>query len=164
MRKQLVIIALVVLLTVVVCLCGCNEEEKDPKNSIVGAWKTGVVTNVGYTILEFKSDGTAEDKMENGDISATGTWELNGDILTLNLKDKSNNDWSFVFKIHFENNGKLLIAKELSSGNTETWNHVAASRETCCKLPETCKGGSFRGRNRSVPRTECENLGSRISL
>ncbi len=122
--KKIAILFLIFIITCVCFLSGCNQEEKEMKYSVVGSWKTGVVANVGYTILTLNSDGTAEDKTENRDISATGTWKLDGDIMTLNLTDRNNNDWSFVFKIHFEDNGRKLIAEELSSGDTETWERL----------------------------------------
>jgi len=92
--------------------------------SIVGGWKTGTVLEKGDTILIFNEDGIALDRFEMGEITSTGTWELNNDILNLNLTDNDNNEWSFTFKIHFQDKGKLLIAEELDSGNVEIWERV----------------------------------------
>ena len=120
-------IATLTLTFIIICVCflsGCSQEEKELKYSVVGAWITGYVLDYGDTILTLKSDGTAEDGLENGDISATGTWELNGRTMTLNLTDDKGSDWSFKFKIHFDDDGKLLIAEELSSGEIETWERI----------------------------------------
>ena len=56
-------------------------------------------------------------------MTSTGSWELNGNQLTLNLSD-GDNEYIFIFKIKFENNGKLLVAEEISSGNVETWERI----------------------------------------
>ena len=120
--KKIIILFLAFFISNVCFLCGCTEEN-DLKYSIVGSWKTGFIQDVGVTILTFKSDGTAEDRLDPGDVTSTGTWELNGNQLRLNLSDREN-EYSFVFKIKFENNGKLLLAEEISSSNVETWERI----------------------------------------
>jgi hypothetical protein len=120
--KKIIILFLAFFISNVCFLCGCTEEN-DLKYSIVGSWKTGFIQDVGVTILTFKSDGTAEDRLDPGDVTSTGTWELNGNQLRLNLSD-GENEYSFVFKIKFENNGKLLLAEEISSSNVETWERI----------------------------------------
>ena len=118
--KRIIIIILALILINVTLLCGCNEEKKELEYSVVGEWITGYIQDVGQTILTLNSDGTAVDRLDPGDITSSGTWELDGDKLTLNLTSKDNT-WVFVFKLNFEEDGKLLKAQELSSGNVETW-------------------------------------------
>jgi hypothetical protein len=103
-------------------LCGCTDDS-DLEYSVVGSWKTGIIPDLGVTILTFYSDGTAEDRIDPGDVTSTGTWKLNGNQLTLNLSD-GENQFGFVFEIKFENNGALLIAREISSSNVENWERV----------------------------------------
>ena len=87
-------------------MSGCAEEEK-LNYSLVGGWKTGTV-EINFTREIFL-------QLELG---------IDENILPLNLTDKDNNEWSFRFKIYFEDKGILYIAEELNSGNVETWERV----------------------------------------
>ena len=84
MMKHLKGIAMALLLTAT--LVACKKDSEPAPFTMIGKWvgKIGKGSNTpsGYYALNIKSNGTVERISSNGDVSATGTWALEGEAFT----------------------------------------------------------------------------------
>lgn len=82
--KHLKGIAMTLLLTAT--LVACKKDSEPAPFTIIGSWvgKIGQSSNEpsGYYELNIKSNGTIERISTNGEVSATGTWTLEGEVFT----------------------------------------------------------------------------------
>jgi hypothetical protein len=82
--KHLKSIAIAMLLTAT--FISCKKDSVPPPFTMVGKWvgKIGQGSSApnGYYALNMKSNGTVERISSNGEVSATGTWSLEGDVFT----------------------------------------------------------------------------------
>jgi hypothetical protein len=84
MMKHLKGIAMTLLLTAT--LVACKKDSEPALFTMTGKWvgKIGQGSSepTGYYALNIKSNGTIERISSNGEVSATGTWTLEGEVFT----------------------------------------------------------------------------------
>jgi hypothetical protein len=80
--RQLQTILLTLFICAMVVSCSKNNEDIKPPYVVEGLYSgkigTGSATPSGQYALSLKSDGTIARISQNGDTTATGTWQLNG--------------------------------------------------------------------------------------
>lgn len=84
MMKHLRSVSLALML--MTALLACKKDAEPAEFSMVGKWEGKIGQNQnapsGYFALNLKSNGTIERIDSDGDVNATGTWDLEGEEFT----------------------------------------------------------------------------------
>jgi hypothetical protein len=108
MKKQLIIIGIIVLL-ITVGLIGWYEVSNmlNPiKNKFVGDWEGGAIK------INIFSDGTVKYLNAKDNKSASGTWDVKNDILTFYFSQSNSTNWRY----EFSNNDRTLTLSPTTTG------------------------------------------------
>jgi len=93
MNKQLMIIGIILIL-LTVGLSGCTETSNTLNpitNKFIGDWDGGAID------INIYSNGTVKYRNTKDKQSATGTWGVNGDILTFDFSHSNTIIWRYAF-------------------------------------------------------------------
>jgi hypothetical protein len=116
MKKQVIIIAIVIfLISAGLTLVMYNPFNID-KNKFIGTWKSFEKTssdNVSEYIYEFFSDG----KMSRTKLG-NGTWDIEYGKLVITLDDKTSDTYKWAFTYQFLNNDRTLSITFVGGGTT----------------------------------------------
>jgi len=111
MKKQLIIVGIIVLL-VAVGLSGCTNNPLDTeRNKFIGTWTRDI--GYGYTVIyTYFSDGTFTDENSNG-----GTYDMKDGKFVMTYENGN----SLVYNYSFSDNDKTLTLTKVGTSSSEVY-------------------------------------------